>query len=83
MSHNLHIHARKASMMCVGEVPWHRLGQKMDHPASAEEAIEAAKEMLTNQGGGEIVVKGLDGKIRSKDTIAPGNDPNPPNDKEH
>jgi len=28
-------------------------------------------------------VNGEDGKIRSKDTIAPGNDPNPPHDTEH
>ncbi|PKK88048.1 MAG: hypothetical protein CVV64_20465 [Candidatus Wallbacteria bacterium HGW-Wallbacteria-1] len=46
-------------------------------------AIAAAKEMLGNQGGGELTVKGVDGKIRSKDTIAPGNDPCPPKDTEH
>lgn len=38
------------------------------------EAIQAAKQMLGNQGGGELIVKGEDGKIRSKDTIAPGNE---------
>jgi hypothetical protein len=48
-----------------------------------KDAIEAGKKMLTNQGGGELTVKGLNGQIRSKDTIAPGNDPNPPKDKEH
>lgn len=48
-----------------------------------KEAIEAAKRMIHNQGGGELTVKGLDGKIRSKDTIAPGNDPVPPRDTEH
>jgi hypothetical protein len=47
------------------------------------DAVDAAKEMLQNQGGGELIVKGLDGKIRSKDTIAPGHDPNPPKDREH
>jgi hypothetical protein len=46
-------------------------------------AEDAARSMLTNQGGGELITKGLDGRIRSKDTIAPGNDPNPPRDKEH
>ena len=46
-------------------------------------AEQAAREMLLNQGGGELTVKGLDGKIRSKDTIPPGNDPNPPRDREH
>ena len=46
-------------------------------------AIDAARENLTNQGGGELSVRGLDGRIRSKDTIAPGNDPCPPRDTEH
>ena len=39
--------------------------------------------MLRNQGGGERTTMGLDGKIKSKDTIALGNDPCPPKDKEH
>lgn len=47
------------------------------------EAVKVGKEMLTKQGGGELITKGVDGKIRSKDTIAPGNDPNPPKDTEH
>lgn len=47
------------------------------------DAIEAAREMLANQGGGELTVKGEGGKIRSKDTVAPGNDPFPPRDTEH
>ena len=48
-----------------------------------KDAEKAAREMLKNQGGGELTTKGVNGKIRSKDTIAPGNDPNPPKDKEH
>lgn len=47
-----------------------------------KEAIDAAKGMLTNQGGGELATKGVNGRIRSKDTIAPGNDPFPPRDTE-
>ena len=47
------------------------------------EAIDAARENLLNQGGGELTVQGLHGRIRSKDTIAPGNDPCPPRDTEH
>ena len=47
------------------------------------EAEAAARQMLQNQGGGELTTMGRDGKIRSKDTIAPGNDPNPPKDREH
>ena len=43
--------------------------------------------MLENQGGGEWGTKstkdtkGADGKIRSKDVIAPGNNPSPPRGK--
>lgn len=51
--------------------------------SSQKAAEDAARKMLKNQGGGELITKGRDGKIRSKDTIAPGNDPNPPKDKEH
>lgn len=46
-------------------------------------AIDAARNMLINQGGGELNTHGLNGQIRSKDTIAPGNDPLPPRDTEH
>ena len=42
------------------------------------DAIAAAREMLKNQGGGELSVQSRHGQIRSKDTIAPGNDPCPP-----
>ena len=48
-----------------------------------KEAEDAARGMLRNSGGGELITKGRDGQIRSKDTIAPGNDPNPPKDTEH
>ncbi len=47
------------------------------------EAEKTGREMLQNSGGGELITKGTDGKIRSKDTIAPGHDPCPPKDKEH
>ena len=40
-----------------------------------KEAQDAAREMLKKQGGGELTTKGVDGKIRDKDTVAPGNDP--------
>lgn len=38
-------------------------------------AQDAARAMLRRQGGGELTTKGIDGKIRQKDTVAPGNDP--------
>jgi hypothetical protein len=39
------------------------------------DAIDRAREIISNLGGGELVVLGEDGRIRQKDTIAPGNDP--------
>jgi hypothetical protein len=48
-----------------------------------EEAIAAAKQNLQNQGGGELTITGRDGSIRSKDTVPPGNVPNPPKDQKH
>lgn len=47
------------------------------------EAVDAARQTLHKQGGGELIIKGRDGRIRSKDTIPPGKDPNPPRDREH
>jgi hypothetical protein len=38
--------------------------------------------MLQNSGGGELKIKNEQGKIRSKDTIAPGHE-SPVRDREH
>lgn len=48
-----------------------------------KDAVDAAHGMLGSQRGGGLTIKSRDGLIRSKDTIAPGNDPNPPKDREH
>jgi uncharacterized protein YdaT len=45
------------------------------------DAIDRAREILRNLGGGEVVIHGRDGRIRDSDTVAPGNDPNPPRDR--
>ncbi len=44
MAHDLFINenTNTASMMYVGEVPWHQLGTRLDNPATSQEAIEAA-----------------------------------------
>ncbi len=42
MSHELAMTDNRPSMMYTGEVPWHRLGTRLDEPATASEAIEAA-----------------------------------------
>jgi len=47
------------------------------------EAEKAAKKMSSNSGGGEVRIHSPKGPIRDSDTVAPGNDPNPPRDKKH
>lgn len=39
------------------------------------DAIDRARQILGNDGGGELQVRGLNGSIRQQDTIHPGNDP--------
>jgi hypothetical protein len=51
------------------------------HTDTQADAIDRAREILGNAGGGEIVIHGRDGCIRDSDTVAPGNDPNPPRDR--
>ena len=42
------------------------------------EAIDRAREILRNQGGGELVIHRPNGEIRGKDTIPPAHDLFPP-----
>ena len=44
------------------------------HDTQAD-AIEASRNYLTKQGGGELNIHGVNGQIRAKDSIFPGNDP--------
>ena len=46
-------------------------------PTQAE-AIDRAREILSNAGGGELLVHGMNGRIREKDTVPNANDPYPP-----
>ncbi len=46
-----------------------------------KEAVGKAREMLKNQGGGELAIVGTKGRIREKNTVKPGNDPFPPRDQ--
>jgi hypothetical protein len=43
-------------------------------PTQAE-GIDRAREILKNDGGGELQVRGRRGTIRKQDTVKPGNDP--------
>jgi hypothetical protein len=39
-----------------------------------ENAIKRGHEIVRNAGGGELLIKGRDGQIRDKVTVAPGHD---------
>ena len=51
--------------------------RRSSHHDTQADAIDRAREIVGNSGGGEIVIHGRDGRIRDSDTVAPGNDPNP------
>ena len=59
-------------------------GEKASSLHPTQKAAEVkARSQIKKEGGGELITKGLDGKIRSKDTIAPGNDPKSIKDTEN
>lgn len=51
------------------------------HTDTQAEAINRAREIVTNLGGGEVVIHRPDGTIRDSDTVGGGNDPHPPTDR--
>ena len=54
-----------------------------DFANTQSEAEKIAKQLCSNSGGGEVRIHSPKGPIRDSDTVAPGNDPNPPKDKKH
>lgn len=50
------------------------------HDTQAE-AIDRARDIVRNAGGGELRIQGRDGRFRDSDTVPPGNDPFPPRDR--
>ena len=44
------------------------------HTDTKEEAINRAREIVSNEGGGELRIKNEQGQLIDSDTIAPGNE---------
>ncbi|MER7587152.1 DUF2188 domain-containing protein [Micromonospora sp. NPDC127501] len=55
--------------------------RRSGHERTQADALDRAREIVGNTGGGEVVIHGRDGRIRDSDTVHPGNDPNPPRDR--
>ena len=51
--------------------------------STQKEAERRAKEIVNNQGGGEVRIQNRHGRWRDSDTVSPGNDPCPPKDRKH
>lgn len=45
------------------------------HHDTQQEAIGAGRRISENQGGGELRIKGRDGRVSKQDTVPRGNDP--------
>lgn len=77
-----------ANRRMVGPHPgggWQVKAPQSDRASSRHEtqsdAIDRAREILGNLGGGELTIQGRGGKIRDSDTVPHGNDPDPPKDR--
>lgn len=51
------------------------------HANTQQQAVDRAREIVTNLGGGEVRIHGRNGQIRDTDTVGGGNDPHPPIDR--
>jgi hypothetical protein len=51
------------------------------HVDTQAEGIDRARQIVGNTAGGEVVIHRPNGQIRDSDTVPPGNDPNPPRDR--
>ena len=56
-------------------------GRSSGHFDRQSDAIDRARQIVGNTGGGEVVIHNRDGRVRDSDTVPPGRDPFPPRDK--
>lgn len=68
-----------------GDDGWRVVAPNSDRASSLHqtqgEAIDAARNIVENRGGGEVVIHRPNGQIRDSDTVGGGNDPFPPRDR--
>lgn len=50
------------------------------HTSTQQQAIDRARTILDNIGGGEVRIHNRVGQIRDSDTVGGGHDPHPPRD---
>jgi hypothetical protein len=55
--------------------------RRSDHADRQGDAVDRARDIVGNNGGGEVVIHRPDGRIRDSDTVPPGQDPFPPRDR--
>ena len=53
-------------------------GRSSGHFDTQQDAIDRGRDILGNNGGGELRIHRPDGRIRDNDTVPPGHDPFPP-----
>lgn len=57
---------------------WEVVGENHERASAVRdtqaEAIDAARPIIRNAGGGELRIKGTNGRFRDSDTVAPGNE---------
>ena len=51
------------------------------HHVTQQAAVDRAREIVPNEGGGEVVIHDSRGVIRDSDTLPPGSDAYPPRDR--
>ena len=51
------------------------------HQHTKRAAVDRARKIVRNEGGGEVVIHERQGLIRDSDTVAQGRDPYPPRDR--